>query len=318
MSDDLGTVWADRSDRERLVITGRDRAKFLHNLCTNDVKKLVAGRGCEAFVTSPQGKTLAWIAIHERGDDLLVRADPGGLALATPHFAKYSVFDEVEFRDASGDTFEIHLVGATASGLLPEGFPSEFRLDQELSVVAHRCPIGEVTLIRESPLGPEGITVIGPRSWRDSFVRGFERKPLERLRRLTAEDIEGARIEAGTPSFGADITADNLPQEIGRDSRTISFTKGCYLGQETVARLDALGHVNKLLRRLDVQNGSPPAPGTPIQVDGQPAGIVTSSGRSPRDRRGVALAMVRVKVGTVGAIAAWEDGYGIVIDRTAR
>src|SRR5271169_3087767 len=85
----------DRSDRVRLDITGPDRAKFLHSLTTNEVKRLPSGRGCEAFITSLQGKTLAYVIVLATDDRLLVRADPDGLEQALPHLRKYGVFDDV-------------------------------------------------------------------------------------------------------------------------------------------------------------------------------------------------------------------------------
>ncbi len=91
----------DRSDRVRLEIIGPDRAKFLHNLTTNEIKRLAVGRGCEAFVTSPQGKTIGYLIVHVAEDKLIARADPGGDVLALPHFQKYGVFDDVSIEDRS-------------------------------------------------------------------------------------------------------------------------------------------------------------------------------------------------------------------------
>ena len=311
MSIDLGLVWADRSDRERLVISGPDRAKFLHNLCTNDVKRLAVGSGCEAFVTSPQGRTLGLITILAREDSLLILADPGGLEFILPHFEKYGVFDDVAFSDERGSTYEIHVAGEqSAAWLTLLGAPSPG--ERELDHVSASLGGSFEVVARESPLGLPGFTLIGPVENRPSLLTGLDRGPL------AGDATEGLRVEAGTPRFGRDFTVDNLPQEVGRDAQAISFVKGCYLGQETVARLDALGHVNKILRGLDVRTGQVPEPGTALTVGGQPAGVVTSSGRSPRDDRGVALAMVRVKPAPVGAIVAWEGGEGEVVDRQAR
>src|SRR5947209_6595345 len=86
-----GVGLADRSDRVRVEVSGPDRGKFLHNLATNEVKRLPAGRGCEAFITSPQGKTLAYVILHVSADRILVRSDPGGMELALPHLRKYGL-----------------------------------------------------------------------------------------------------------------------------------------------------------------------------------------------------------------------------------
>ena len=111
----------DRSDRVRLEITGPDRAKFLHNLTTNEVKRLAVGRGCEAFVTSLQGKTIGYMIVLAADDRIIVRADPGGAELALPHFRKYGVFDDVAIDDRTASTFELHLFGPEAAELVAPG-----------------------------------------------------------------------------------------------------------------------------------------------------------------------------------------------------
>src|SRR5262245_19163711 len=89
------------ASRMRLEIAGPDRAKFLHNLTTNEVKRLPVGHGCEAFITSPQGKTLAFVKLLICADSILLSADHGGLVLALPHFQKYGAFDEISLEDRS-------------------------------------------------------------------------------------------------------------------------------------------------------------------------------------------------------------------------
>src|SRR4051794_30283251 len=115
---DESVGWADRSDRVRLDVTGPDRVKFLHNLTTNDVKRLAPGRGCEAFVTSLQGKTLGYVILLNAGDRLIVRTDPGGLGPLLPHFQKYGALEEVAWEDVGGRTFEYHLAGPLAEEAL--------------------------------------------------------------------------------------------------------------------------------------------------------------------------------------------------------
>ena len=141
-----------------------------------------------------------------------------------------------------------------------------------------------VRLVRESPAGCPGLTVIGEEpaagSVKDSLLEhGRDLGLIE----VDAASFEVLRIEAGTPVFGKEVTEKNLPQEFGRDDRAISFVKGCYLGQETVARIDALGHVNQVLKGLRLEPGSPcPRPGSPLEHEGKRVGVVTSAAFSPR------------------------------------
>jgi folate-binding protein YgfZ len=139
-------------------------------------------------------------------------------------------------------------------------------------------------VIRESPTGRPGLTLIFASADRPSFPE---------VATLDPETFETLRIEGGTPCFGRDITAANLPQEVDRNAVAISFVKGCYLGQETVARLDALGHVNKVLIGAIAENERVPSPGSILRADGKDVGVVTSSTFSPASSRGVVIGYVK-------------------------
>lgn len=300
-------VWPriDRGDRARLHVLGHDRAKFLHNLTTNEVKRLAVGRGVEAFVTSPQGKTLAWVTIHALEDRLLVGADPGGLDMALPHLRKYGMFDDVELEEVSARTFEHHIFGQFAEALFLEGWNED-----ELSVVSTALKGLPVVLIRESPMGVAGVTIVGDIADEPAVLAALLGPAI------VPELAEALRIRAGTPRFGVDLGPDNLPQEAARDGRAISFTKGCYLGQETVARLDALGHVNKVLRRLRIDCGPIPSAGTPLEVDGKPAGAITSSAEIGGESW--AIGMVRAKVAEAGRVLGFDTGRSATVESPHR
>jgi folate-binding protein YgfZ len=282
-----GVALADRSGRIRLEVAGVDRAKFLHNLTTNEIKRMPVGRGCESFVTSLQGKTLG-------PESIMALTDPGGLALALPHFQKYGVFDEIVLEDRSETTFEFHLVGPkadeivrNAGGELPEPENLAHRITELAGI--------EVLILREAPTGRPGLTLIGARS-NANKVAGMLREhgKTSGLVDLTPETFEVLRIEAGTPVFGREVTEKNLPQEFGRDDAAISFVKGCYLGQETVARIDALGHVNQILKGIIFKfDASCPATGSELEGDGRRVGMITSSVFSPGWNAPIALALVR-------------------------
>jgi folate-binding protein YgfZ len=289
-----GVAWSDRSHRSRLRVTGPDRARFLHNLTTNEVKRLPSGRGCETFVTSPQGKTLGYVKVLVCEDSILVTSDPDGLSAALPHLRKYGVFDEVELEELTGKTFELHIAGPRAGELLEKmGLPLPG--GEELSHLTSMVSNDAVRIVREAPTGRPGFTIIGDRESKAPVIERLEGvgEGLG-LVELTPEEFDSLRIEAGTPVFGCDVTEKNLPQEIGRDARAINFVKGCYLGQETVARIDALGHVNQLLRGLRFEDATGNvAPGTELEHEGVKVGVVTSSAFSPGWDATIALALVR-------------------------
>ncbi len=145
-----------RTDRVRIELTGPDRAKVLHNLTTNDIKRLAPGQGCEAFLTSGQGRTLAFLNVHAEQDRLLVRSDPGTAEAILGHLGKYGMFEDATQRDISAETSEWHLFGPLADDVARSvGLPVP---EADLGIACD----GEVRVIRESPTGLPGLTLIWP------------------------------------------------------------------------------------------------------------------------------------------------------------
>lgn len=292
---------ADRSARVRLRVTGPDRTRFLNNLCTNDVKRLALGHGLEAFITSPRGKTLGLVTIHAQAEWLLLRTDAGGLAGLVPHFQKYGALDDVSWEDRSPRTTELHFVGPNA--------------DEHLSGLGTTLPGPEtyaiadgprVVLVREAPTGRPGVTlIVATEDLEPSWTVG--------LPRLGPAAFDALRIEAGTPEFGRDLTSDTLPQEVGRDRQAIHFTKGCYLGQETVARIDALGHVNTVLKGLTLAGEA--AAGAVLSHEGKPVGKLTSVAYSPGWDGWIALGRLRVAQAQPGQALEAEGAGGAIAAR---
>ncbi|WP_152052110.1 CAF17-like 4Fe-4S cluster assembly/insertion protein YgfZ [Tautonia marina] len=307
---DSKVVMADLPGRARVRVIGPDRAKFLHNLTTNDINRKTPGSGCEAFVTSPQGKTLGFITLVILDDEILLRTEAEGLPPILPHLRKYGVLEEVELEEATASTFELHLAGplveevmaAVGVERLPEG---------ELDHLAGHVAGKSVRLVRERPLGADGVTVIGAiedaEAVRSALTTAGEALGLAML---SAEAFEAFRIEAGTPASGRDVTEKNLPQELDRNDRAISFVKGCYLGQETVARLDALGHVNRLIRGLVIDAEPPPPGGSKLFAGDKEVGWIGSSAVSERSGQPIALGYVRTSHMKPGSVVSVRDESG--------
>ena len=301
-------VIADRSARVRVRVSGPDAAKFLHNLTTQEVKRFPAGEGREAFVTSPQGKTMAYVSLLAGQGYIDVRSDKEGFGEVLRHLHKYGVFDDVEIVDESASTFEWHLAGPSCGHLFQNGgatLPPDGELRHCETTFGH----ARVRIIRETVIGPCGLTLIGRC---DDLPAALDLRQklaaVHGLVVLSESAFEVARVEAGTPASGRDVTPDNLPQEVGRDALTINFVKGCYLGQETVARLDALGHVNKLLRGLIIDAQRVPLAGSVLQADGKTVGKVTSAAWSPARGQVVALGYVRTSHTAPGSSVVVKSG----------
>jgi tRNA-modifying protein YgfZ len=284
-----GVGIVDFSTRTQIEFTGSDRASFLHNLCTNNVRNLAVGSGCEAFVLNVKGHIVAHVFVFAGPESHIVETVAGQAETLLKHFDRYLIREDVQLHDRSQEWSEFFLAGPNAETLLAEQglpVPSE-RLAHAAAQIA-RFPIW---LRRVDLTGPIGFLIAFRRDAHIELDRALLNAGAVRC---DFDVFDAARIENGTPLFGRDISDDNLPQEIDRDKLAISFTKGCYLGQETVARIDALGHVNRLLRVVQFAGAEIPPPGTELQTaDGKPAGNVTSATWSPRFSEPLALAFLK-------------------------
>jgi tRNA-modifying protein YgfZ len=279
----------DLSDRTQIEVTGADRGKFLHNLCTNAVRDLPAGHGCEAFVLDVKGHIVGHVFLFVTPESIVLETVPGQAEKLLAHFDRYLIREDVQLHDRSQEWAELLLSGPTADSILRnlDATVPESRLDHNSAeIVGHRIWIRRVDFA-----GPNGFLI----ACRRDDLPELKNRLSAHAMRCGLDVFETARIESGTPFYGRDITAENLPQEIDRDRFAISFTKGCYLGQETVARIDALGHVNRLLRLVKFESDTVPPLGAELKStdSDKSIGQVTSACWSPNANAPIALALIR-------------------------
>jgi tRNA-modifying protein YgfZ len=258
-----GAAWLDLSTRGRIVARGRDRARFLHNVTSNDVKKMTPGDTCYALLLTPQGRIVADLYLVCRPDDFLIDTEPDLRDKVRAQILKYKVADQIELEDVTDATASIGVEGPDAPAI----------------PAAKAIPI--------TVTGQPGYRIYCAREEMPEIVQAIEAAGAVPA---TAEDARIARIENGKPRYGEDILETSLPQET-EQMQAVSFSKGCYIGQEIVERIRARGHVNRHLVRLELDGSEPPAPGK--QIIGGREADVTSAVYSPRLGRVVALGYVR-------------------------
>jgi folate-binding protein YgfZ len=278
-----GAAWLDLSARGRIVVRGRDRARFLHNVTSNEVKKMTPGSGCYAFLLSPQGRIQADLHLFCFEDHFLIDTEPDLREKVQQHILKYRVADQVELENVTEGTAAIGLEGPNAAVvLMAAGAPVP------AAGFAH-LPWGGNTVAAVSLTGQPGFRIYCSSEERGGAVRLLESAGA------TPADLDDARLvrmENGKPLYGEDIRETSLPQET-QQMHALSFSKGCYLGQEIVERIRAMGRVHRKLERLELEGAEPVAPGTKLTVEGREAEI-TSSIYSPHLGKVIALAYVRV------------------------
>jgi folate-binding protein YgfZ len=299
-----GCALVDRSGVDRLEILGADRLRFLNAYVTCEVKTLAGGQGAYGFLTSPQGRILADLVALAHGDRLWLELPPGTGEEVAKHLRKYILADRVEIRPLD-DMLHIRLIGPrAAAGLAAAGAELP---EHDWSHVRTRVHGTEVTLQRSGRLGAEAYTL-----WVSASIAGPLVEDLLAGPEVTpagAEALEVLRTEAGIPRFGRDFGPENFPQETGAEAAAVSYTKGCYLGQEVVARIHYRGAVQKTLCGL-VFDEPAPAPGTPLLHDGREAGRATTVVSSPALGRPIGLAILHRRAAEPGTRLETADARG--------
>jgi tRNA-modifying protein YgfZ len=284
----------DRSERGKLALTGADAASFLQGQVSNDVESLTAGTGCYAAFLTPKGKMLGDLRVLDTGDELLLDTERSALQDLFNMIRRFSIGYAVELHKRTLERGLVSLIGPASTDI----------------VGAHELPESEHA---HAPLELTGITVRAIRTdvGVDLLCDSADTQAL--VEALTAagaspvstEAAECLRIEHGRPRYGVDLDESVIPQEAGLNDRAVSFTKGCYVGQETVARLFYRGKPNRHLRGLKLS--APAQSGDEIELEGRPVGRVTSTAVSPR-LGPIALAFVRREAPPGTSVLVGTDG----------
>jgi folate-binding protein YgfZ len=299
----------------QIEMTGRDRQSFLHGFCTNDIKRLTPGQGCEAFLSNIKGRIIGHIWAFVDENRLCLESEPGQAAAIISHLDKYLIAEDVQLVDRSGDRSLLLLAGEGASealihsGLCPS--PPNQTGDHAALVVEGSDDRGSIRRSDLAALPNWTISVAA------SAVDGVKSRLTSAGAQFSdAATFESLRIVHGYPLFGVDLTDDNLVHESARVAQTVSFNKGCYLGQEPIARLDSLGHVNRHLCRLRIATDANVTRGASLYQEGEEVGHVTSAARDPSGAGVVAIAMVKRSAATPQAVLKVVVGTEVSGDAT--
>ncbi len=286
---DTAACVLDAGARTYIQLSGPDCTAFLHRMCTNQVVGRQPGSGCEAFLLDAKGHVLAYVRILVAPESLLLETAAGQAEAILHHLGKYVVRDRVAFQDRSHVWHSLRVAGAGAFDVLGQLVSGPLP-DQPLAHVQAYVAGLEIQLVCLRVDGRPCWQLVVPCEQVGPLWSAIRRLGARPCGRLAAEVV---RIEWGEPEYGVDITADNLPQEVRRDAAAICTTKGCYLGQEVVARIDCRGHVNRYLVGLILSAREVPAVPHELYADGQPAGRITSAAFSPGLGATIALGYVR-------------------------
>lgn len=291
--------------RTQIELTGADRQSFLHNLCTNDIRRLSPGDGCEAMLLDAKGHVQFYVHVFAGAGSLVIETAAGEAERLLAHLERYHIREKVEIADRTTEWGELYL-GGICPGETFSVADADFSYGSKQSFSTTIA----AAIVRAHPVAF------------DSSPGFLLRAPIQDLPRLKAAFLAAGARDVKQSAFElmrmlgrfpgpAELGDKTLPQELDRDERAISFVKGCYLGQETVARIDALGHVNRLLRTVEFGAGEVSA-GMPLFREKQEVGRITSVYRFPDGDATFALAFVRRPFCDGGTLFDSEGGQASI------
>jgi tRNA-modifying protein YgfZ len=286
-----GCGLVDRSERGKLALTGSGARSFLQGQVTGDVEALEPGAGCYAAFLTPKGKMLGDLRVLETGEELLLDTERVALQPLFNMISRFSVGHDVQLHKRTLERGLLSLIGPGARGAFELPGDEHAHAMVDLGAVSARairtdvgidllCESGEVTALRDALVDELGAVPV------------------------SEDAAEVLRVEHGRPRYGVDLDDTVIPQEAGLNERAVSFTKGCYVGQETVARLYYRGKPNRHLRGLRLS--APVSPGDEVKLEERPVGRVGSAVVSPR-LGPIALALVRREAPPGSAVSVGED-----------
>jgi folate-binding protein YgfZ len=296
VADDYGIVRARSGigsigPRRQIAVSGNDRRPYLQGLLTNDIDALTPGSGCYSAWLTPQGRMLTDMHVLESGDMIVLDVPAETAAHTLERLDQYLFGEDVQLAALDGQLTAIWVHGPSAPDALAVCLSG---LDAPHSWPDYRVARGSfqttpVVVARIDQLGIPGFSTYLPPEAEAPFLEALAHAGVRRVRQAA---IDALRIEAGYPLFGLDMTADTIPLEAGIEHRAISFSKGCYVGQEVIIRVLHRGHGRVARRLVGIRlAGASVASGSKVFSGAREIGFVTSSADSPT-LGGIALGYV--------------------------
>jgi folate-binding protein YgfZ len=300
----------DRSHVGRLNITGKDSIDLLNRLSTNELATLEVNKGVPTVLTSNKGRILDLLVVLRLEDRLMVQTGPENRQRVVDWIDLYTFTEDVRVQDVTEDTAMLSLAGPHAAGLLDHLTGNRISSLALYEVAAATIGSMEVSIVRTDFARIPGYDMVVPAAdgqslWAELLAGGEEAG----ARPVGVEALEITRVEQGVPAHGKELSEELNPLEADL-LKFISFTKGCYVGQEVIARLNTYKKVQKHLVALQWDSDGPPDEGAKLLLDGTQVGFVTSAVRSPKTSRAIGLGYVRRAHAEPGTVLTVESAGG--------
>jgi folate-binding protein YgfZ len=303
----------DKNYRAYISFTGPDRVRYLNAILTNNIKDLTENHGIISLLLNPQGHILAEIETYAFADRLLCVSYAMIREQLIEWLDKYIIMDDVTLIDETSRYGTLAVEGPRASALVKEVSGADLAKLDELSSRGGKAGSIPCWITKRSPGGAPGAEFFAereklPELWQvlSDAARWHEGGPVG----YTA--LSGQRLALGAPWFGYDFGEKQIPHEAGLQDSHISYTKGCYTGQEIVERVRSRGQVNRQRARLAFSGDIVPGPDTPLTQDGKEVGYVTRAARVWDPARIIGMGYVRKEATAPGTVLQWTNGTATV------
>ncbi len=285
----------DLSSRGKIEVTGRDRIDFLHNVLSNDIKTLGFGKGCYATLLNAKGQILADMNVYVFDNSILLETESGLEQTLIEKLSKLRVTEEVDFRNVTKERVILSLQGPKSEPLVGALIHGPVMMVTEEFQHTNFSLLGTtVTLVRHSVTGEKGFHLFISDDKAEAIAkRILAVGGLYGIKPVGLSAYEILRIEAGIPRYGIDMDETTLLPETGLESIAASETKGCYPGQEVVARIKTYGGLSRKLCGLVFEKEGLPKSKEKVLRDKREIGFVTSACHSPTIGKGIALAYLQ-------------------------
>jgi folate-binding protein YgfZ len=310
-------AFIERSARGRLLVNGRDRATYLQGLLTNDTVALSAGEGCYAAYLTPQGRMISDLWVYELGDVILLSLPGDVKDTVLAKLDQFIFSEDVQLGDVTATFSQLAVVGPDAarvvSGLLEDSPSAKLAALPEHGNLRGVIAGQPAIITRMTDIGEAGFEI-----YIDRASIGPLRATLANagVVELDGETAEVLRVEAGVPEFHHDMDEETIPLEAGIESRAISLTKGCYVGQEVIIRVLHRGHgrVARKLVGLTFDGDSVPARGSAVKSEQKDVGEITSSVHSIALDKPIALGYLQRDFLAPGTLVSVDGTHAVVTE----
>ncbi len=292
-----------------IELSGPDRLRYLNAIVSNDVKNLKEGSGALALLLNPQGRILAELEIYALADRLVTLSHASLRQRTVETLDKYIIMDDVTLIDATEKMGSLALEGRLAVKIFDRAYNLGVEDLPELAIRSAHIDSIPCEIVRRSHFGQPGVEILASRKLLPELWENLQKLVRDRGGLpIGMQTLETLRLEAGIPFYPADFNDTVIPHEARVETTHISFTKGCYTGQEIVERVRSRGQVNRVRVRLKFSSAEPPEFATRLRADGKEVGLVTSAAYSPRDNAAIGMGYARREHDAPGTVLDLDDG----------